>query len=137
NDVGLIDRDLGLRLDRRPRRVLRGVEVQAGGVDDRKLTPAPLRDPVEAIAGQAGLRVDNRLPPTEHAVEEGRFTDVRPADDGNDGSGHGSIRRSGRPPMRPTGPEWGYSGPRMRPTGPEWRHPRPGSVRRPPAVPGG
>jgi len=52
DDVGLVDRDLGLRLDRRARFVLRRIHVQPGGVDDRELPSAPLRHAVKAVPGQ-------------------------------------------------------------------------------------
>ena len=59
----LVDGDLGLRLDRRSRLILRVVQVQAGGVDDSELATAPVRDAVEPIAGEARLWVDDRLTP--------------------------------------------------------------------------
>ena len=91
--VGLVDRDPGLGFDRRTRRVLPSVQVEARRVDDRELATPPLGNAVKAVSGEARLRVDDRLPPTDHAVEKRRFADVRSADDRDDGPGHPSIRR--------------------------------------------
>ena len=111
---GLVDRDLGLGLDRRARLVLGGVQVEAGRVDDRELAPAPLGDPVEPVARQPRLRVDDRLAPAEDAVEQRRFADVGATDDGDDGSRHASIRRRWAA-WQPTGRQRGRSAHRMAP----------------------
>src|ERR1700752_5088785 len=86
--IGLVDRDARLCLDRCARRVVRGFEVEPRGVDHAELTAAPLGDAVEAVARQAGLRVDDRLALTDQTVEEGRLAAVRAADDRDDGPCH-------------------------------------------------
>src|SRR5262249_52510492 len=63
--------------------------------------------PRDAVAGDAGQIVDDRLPPPQQAVEQGRLADVGSADDG-DGGGEGHGRNyplqvsvpSGRPALR-------------------------------------
>ena len=93
DDVRLVDRDPGLRLDRRPGRILCGVKVKARGIHGGELAAPPLGDAIEPVASQARLRVDDRLLPADQTVEEGRFADVRTAHDRHDWSCHASIRR--------------------------------------------
>ncbi len=92
DDLRLVDRDPGLRLDGRLGRIFRTVEVKPGGVDHRELAAAPVCDAIQPVARQAGLRVDDGFPPAQDAVEQGRLAHVGPADDGDDGARHGSIR---------------------------------------------
>src|SRR5581483_387373 len=91
DELRLVDRYARLRLDRRARLVLRRVEVQPGGVDHRELAAAPLGDAVQAVAGQPGGGVDDRLAIAEQAVEERRLADVGAANDGDDRPGHSRI----------------------------------------------
>src|SRR5689334_3994262 len=86
--VGLVDRDARLRLDGRARRVVGGFEVEPRRVDHAELAAAPLRDAVQAVAGETGLRVDDRLALTDQAVEEGRLSDIRATDDRDNGPCH-------------------------------------------------
>jgi len=90
--MGLLDGDLGLRLDRGAGLVLRVVQVQARGVDDGELAPAPVRDAIEAIAGETRLRVDDRLTPAENPVEKRRLPNIWASDDRDDWASHPSIR---------------------------------------------
>jgi hypothetical protein len=62
--------------------------VEAAGVDQRELTPTPLRGRVDAIARRAGKILDDRDALADDAVEERRLPNVGPADNGNDGAGH-------------------------------------------------
>jgi hypothetical protein len=86
DDLGLIDRDLGLSLDGGARFILGRVEVQAGRVDDSELSPTPLDD-AKADPVSAPIGVD-RLAPAEHAIEKGRLPDIGAADDRDDGARH-------------------------------------------------
>ena len=95
--VGLVDGNLRLRLNRRSGGVFRAVQVKARGVDHRELPTAPVGDAIQPVSGEAGLGVDDRLLPADHAVEEGRLADVWTTDDRDDRPSHRSIRRCGWP----------------------------------------
>ncbi len=80
--VGGLDRELGLH--RHGGVDAEHVLLPAAGVDDLEATAVPVglvRDPV---AGDARLVLDDRLPAADHAVHQGRLTDIGAADDGED-----------------------------------------------------
>ena len=108
--VGLVDGRLGLpahgRLD------LAGRIVEAAGVHEGELPPAPVRRGVEAIAGGPRLVLHDGHALADDTVEEGRFADVGTPDDGDQGPGHGSKPRRRSPPRAPSprgGCPWGSS----------------------------
>ena len=117
--VGLVDRDLRLRLDRGLGRILVRVQIEPGRVDHGELPP-PVRDAVEPVAREARLRVDDRLAPAEDAVEQRRFADVGAADDGDDRARHASsVANSARRPDGCISSDFGH----LRPDGgipPDW-----------------
>src|ERR1700680_2494845 len=86
--LGLVDGDLGLRLDRGARFVLGGIEVETRGVDDGELTAAPFGHAIKSIAGESGLRIHDGLSPTQDAIEKSRFAHVGATDYSNDGARH-------------------------------------------------
>ena len=84
HEIGLVDRALYLLVE--PERIF--VEHQPTGIDPQHrpvLIEVRLGD--VAIAGDAGLVMDDRLLATDQAVENGRLTDVGSANDGNGCSG--------------------------------------------------
>ena len=106
-DIGLRQRPAGLLqhigLDTVGRHVL-----QTGGIDDGECERADPAFADPAVAGDAGLVVDQRLALADQPVEQGRLAHIGAADDG-DGEGHGpsclslredSIRGSGRWKLR-------------------------------------
>ncbi len=80
--VRLLDRAKRLAGDR----FRHGVRLvgESAGVDRHVGAGFGLREPVIAIPGDAGLVGDEGVPGARQAVEEGRFADVRPSDDGDD-----------------------------------------------------
>ncbi|CAM5711636.1 hypothetical protein SVIOM342S_05728 [Streptomyces violaceorubidus] len=81
--VGGLDGVLGLGGDG-------GVDAQdvllpAAGVDDLEAAARPLGLVGDAVAGDAGLVLDDRLTAADDAVHEGRLADIGAADDGEDG----------------------------------------------------
>ena len=62
----------------------------AAGVDERELAALPLGVDLLAVAGDAGLLLDDRLAAAEDPVHQRRLADVGTTDDGHDG--HGSSR---------------------------------------------
>ncbi len=97
DDLGLVDRNFGLGLDGRLRLVFGAVKVESRGVDHGELAAAPVGDPVQAVAGQPGLGIDDGLAPAQDAVEQRGLADIGAADDGDDGARHRSIRPERRP----------------------------------------
>src|SRR5207249_1219946 len=101
-----LDRQLGLAPDG-------GLEPdfdvgkEAPGVHQVEGAAGPLGDREVAVAGDPRAIVDHRLAASEHAVEQGGLADVGPADDGDDGKGHGVSggRRTGAEGGR-AGAEW-------------------------------
>ena len=61
--------------------------LEAGGVDHGEGEIADLRFAPPAVAGDARRVVDDGQALADQAVEQGRFADIGPADDG-DGEGH-------------------------------------------------
>ncbi len=105
--VGGCDRGRGLRLHPAGEACGRGL-VEAGGVDHREGEIAELRAALAAVAGDAGLVVDQRETLADQAIEQRRLADVRPSDDGDreahDGArganvtappDHGDVRSTG------------------------------------------
>ena len=92
--VGEIDRDLGLRRDRRvdPLRV----GLPATGVDDREPAAQPLGLVGDAVAGDAGGVLDDGLAPAQDAVHERGLAHVGAADDREHGQ-RGQVRDAVRP----------------------------------------
>ena len=70
-----------------------GIGIDARGIDDAKRTAAPFAQRVEAIARHAGRIFDDRQALADQTVEEGTFSDVRTADDGNGGRAEHGPRR--------------------------------------------
>ena len=77
-----LDRGLGLLLHARGQRAL-GALVEARSVDDREFEIAEPRLAFAPVARDAGHVIDQRELPPDQPVEQGRFADIRPADDGN------------------------------------------------------
>ena len=75
----------------RPDRVSGRGFLEAGGVDDGEDEIAETRLAFAPVARHARAVIDQREPPADQAVEQGRLADIRPADDG-DGEAHGDIR---------------------------------------------
>jgi len=78
---------LGLRRHAVRQAVGRGL-FEACRVDRRKGQIAEPRLAFAPIARDAGLVIDQRLPPADQPVEQGALADIRPADD-RDGEVHG------------------------------------------------
>ena len=90
--VAIGERRLGLRAHAAGQRG-RIALLQPGGVDDGEGEIAELRLALAAVAGDAGLIVDQRELAADQPVEQRRLADVRAADDGDFG-GHGLLRAS-------------------------------------------
>ena len=73
----------------RPGSAVRVLVLEPGGVDHPELEPEQARLALAAVAGHAGPVVDQRQPLADQPVEQGRFADVGPADDGDGGERHG------------------------------------------------
>ena len=82
--VGLGHGDLGLAAALRGD-VFGGIRIDAARVDDGEDAVAPAALAVEAIAGDAGLVLDDRDPAPDQAVEQGRFAHVGSTHQGDDG----------------------------------------------------
>ena len=93
--IGKRDRGFGLLLHPRRQRTL-GALVEARGIDDGEFEIAEPRLALAAIAGDAGLVIDQRELLPNQPVEQRRLSDIGPADNGNR-EGHG---RSMRPVLR-------------------------------------
>ncbi|MHC2559097.1 hypothetical protein ACVIVD_001091 [Bradyrhizobium liaoningense] len=89
--VGLRDRGFGLLLHARGQRAL-GAFVETGGIDDGELEVAEPGLAFAAVAGDARQVIDKRELLSNQAVEQRRFADIGPADDG-DCEGHRSFVR--------------------------------------------
>ena len=79
--VGAADRHLGLRHHARGQAVGRGL-VEARGVDDREAQVAEAPLALAPVARHARPVIDQREPPADQAVEQGRLADIRPSHDG-------------------------------------------------------
>ena len=86
HDIGLRQGRSRLRLHPPRKGFALGV-FEACGIDhlERKIAEPALA--FAAVARHAGLIVDQRQPPPDQAVEQGRFADIRTADNG-DGESH-------------------------------------------------
>ena len=84
--IGKLDRGFGLLLHPRGQRAL-GALVEACGIDDGEFEIAEPRLALAAVAGDAGLVIDQRELLPDQPVEQRRFADIGPADDG-DREGH-------------------------------------------------
>ena len=80
------DRGFGLLLHPRGERAL-GALVEAGGVDHGEFEIAETPIALAAVAGDAGLVIDQRQLLPDQPVEQRRLADIGPADDG-DRKGH-------------------------------------------------
>ena len=76
----------------RPGQRLRVFVLEAGGVDHPEFEPEQARLALAPVAGYARPVVDQRQALADEPVEQGRFADVGPADDGDGGEGHGASR---------------------------------------------
>ena len=85
--VGKPDRGLGLLLHPRGQRAL-GALVEARGVDHGEFEIAEASLALAAVAGDAGLVIDQRELLSDQPVEQRRFSDIGPADNGNREGGH-------------------------------------------------
>ncbi len=61
------------------------VLLPAAGVDDLEAAAGPFGLVRDAVAGDAGLVLDDRLAAADDPVHQGRLADIRAADDGEDG----------------------------------------------------
>ena len=93
--VGLAHRGLGL-LPHPAGQRLRVLVLEARGVDHPELEPEQLRLAFAAVARDARPVVDQRQALADEPVEQGRFADVGPADDGDGGKRHGADARLAR-----------------------------------------
>ena len=66
--------------------------LEAGRINDTKAQPGKAGIALAAVARDAGLVVDNGVLPADQPVEQCRFADIRPPDDGN-GGGHDKTAR--------------------------------------------
>ncbi len=78
--VGLLDTQLGLGGDHGVD--AEDVDLPAAGVDDLEAAAVPGGLVADAVAGDAGLVLDDGLATADDAVDQGRLADVRAADDG-------------------------------------------------------
>ena len=88
--LSVLDRDLGLPAHPRVA-ARRGGRHEAAGVDDQERSPAPLGHGGVTVARDSGPVVHDRPALAQHAIEEGRFADVRATDDGDDRQAHGGA----------------------------------------------
>lgn len=89
---GFLHRRLGLQ----PHAAGDGLAIgifQAGRIDGGEFEIAEMCGTLAAVAGDTGRVVDNGQPSSDQAIEQRRFADIRPADNGDLG-GHGSGRVS-------------------------------------------
>ena len=87
--VGFLDRRLGLLAHARFEGFVERL-FQPGGVDHGEIEIAQMRRAEPPVAGHPGLIVDQRKLLADQPVEQGRFADIGPADDG-DGQAHAAI----------------------------------------------
>ncbi len=80
HDVGVGDSTVGLPAHPRRQAVVMQL-LETSGVDDVKLEIGKARVPFAAVAGHPRRIVDEREPLPDQPVEEGRFSDIGPADD--------------------------------------------------------
>ena len=85
--VGVAHRGLGLLAHSAGKR-LRVLVLEARGVDHPELESEQVRLALAPVAGDAGAVVDQRQALADEPVEQRRFADVGPADDGDGGKGH-------------------------------------------------
>jgi hypothetical protein len=87
DDIGGFDGEFDLRQRRLSDDViglLAAEQADAAGVYEGEGLSAPFGFGAHAVAGDAGLVVDNGNAAPDNAVEQGGFTDVRAADDGDE-----------------------------------------------------
>ena len=92
----------GLRGDRALQSV--GVRLPATGVHHGELAAAPERLVGHPVPGDAGDVLDDRLPAADDPVHQGRFADIRPADDGQRRGGDESPSSSSPSPSASSQP---------------------------------
>src|SRR5205823_9243945 len=93
--IGERDRGFGLFLHPRLQRAF-GALVEASGIGDGELAIAEPPVALAAVAGDAGFVIDQHKLLPDQPVEQRRFSDIGPADDG-DREGHTKpVRPSGR-----------------------------------------
>ena len=96
DDVRLFDADGDLPFDL-GRQVVGILDADAAGVDQLEIPALGLDERGNAVPGDPGGRVDDADPPPGQAVEQRRFADVRPADNGDERDSHRYLRnRSSR-----------------------------------------
>ena len=98
----LIEREPGLpkNLSRDEICVLRN---DATRIHDAKLSPTPLRVPIEPVASNARLIAHNGPPRADDAIEQGRFTNIRPAHDRKNRQGRRAMQKMSQDsPIRTT-----------------------------------
>ncbi len=81
-DVAFVDRLFGLLAHARFQRLV-GQVFEAGGVDQFQVDVAEAASGVAAVTRHTGTVVDNGELFSGQAVEQGRFADIGPADNGN------------------------------------------------------
>ena len=91
--VGLRNRGLGLRPHAAGQTIGRRL-FEAGGIDHGEFKIAEPRLALAAVARHARAVVDQRQAAADQPVEQGRFADIRPADDG-DGEAHAVLSLPG------------------------------------------
>ncbi len=89
--VGKSDRNLGLFLHPRGQRAL-GALVEARSVDEREFEIAETSLAFPAVAGDAGFVIDQRKLLPDQPIEQRRFSDIGPADNGNREGHKRSVR---------------------------------------------
>ena len=94
-------RSLGLRPHPAGKR-LRILVLEARRVDHSKIEADQLRLTLAAVARDPGPVVDKRQAPADQPVEQGRFADVRAADDGDGRDGHRAAIAAPLPSGKPS-----------------------------------
>ncbi len=86
DDLGGFNRQIHLlhcRADDDVIRLFAPQQADAAGVNEREGAAAPFGLGADAVAGDAGLIVDDGDAPADDAVEQGGLADIRAADDGD------------------------------------------------------
>jgi hypothetical protein len=71
-------------------------QTDAARINEGKGAPAPFGFRADAVAGDAGLIVDDGDSTSNEAIEEGGFPDVRASNDGDEGRHGDQDARRGR-----------------------------------------
>ena len=74
--------------------VVHVLDAHAAGVDQLEEAVADLDERGDAVARDAGRRIDDGDAPAGQPVEQRRLADIGPADDGDDGYSHDALLRA-------------------------------------------